>query len=192
MKNFSGKSGWWLPLVLALSACTGGSLDGSAGGGPVGASQANFAQGTLGSLPDIQQMSDGCFSLYTMRFSGEAVQENKSWFQISEGQKAFPTPGLILKNGKESLPNEEICTNCEGKIVRGFHPGFGIFVAINKFKTFGLGIDGFVDMARGKLRIRQAFECCGEILIGTTSRFAIGAFLRHATQCGGHPGFACP
>jgi len=140
MEQRSKNLAWWIPLIFALSACSG-ALDGPAGGGPLGAPNGNFAQGTLGSQPEIQQMSNECLSLYTMRFSGEAAGETKSWFQIQEDQKYFPTPGLILKSSKEGLPNEEICPNCEGRIVRvidfgdpGFNPlrfsmDYGMFMA---------------------------------------------------------------
>ncbi len=136
-------------LLLLLAACSG-AVDGTGagtGGGPLGnggVGGGNFAQqGTLGSQSDIQEMGDECLHPYTLRFTGETLVEGGNWYILQQEQKNFPTPGLVVKNQKEPVVNEEICSDCAGRIVRLIDmgdPGFNPFQEKFNFLMFVTGV----------------------------------------------------
>lgn len=135
-------------LLLLLAACSG-AVDGPGaglGGGPLGgpgSGSGNFAQGTLGSQSDIQEMGDECIHPYTLRFSGENLVEGGNWYLLQPEQKSFPTPGLVMKYQKDPVVNEEICSDCAGRVVRLIdfgNPEFNPFQEKVAFTMFMVGV----------------------------------------------------
>lgn len=130
-------------LLLFLAACSG-AVDSGGPGGSIGApGTGNFAEGTLSSQAGIQELADECIHPYVMRFKNDVISKEDVWYIIQSEQKYFSSPALIVRDQKEPLVDEEICSNCAGRVVRLVDfgdPGFKPFQEKQDFILFSVAI----------------------------------------------------